>query len=199
MVESLKQKSEVNRLRDTDHKINDTTAGAVAEASVPVSSVISSAVNPSETSLLQMYRQTMELRDMDANAVSPLALAYLGDCLYDLAVREYVIQHYPGNINRMNKQKTMLVCAHAQSEIMGYFLGNNMLTEEEQNLYRRARNQKSETHSKNSSILEYHRATGFEALIGWLYIRKEYARMIELIGIGTRHLLEIAKKGNTES
>ena len=146
-----------------------------------------------------MYRQTMELRDMDANAVSPLALAYLGDCLYDLAVREYVIQHYPGNINRMNKQKTMLVCAHAQSEIMGYFLGNNMLTEEEQNLYRRARNQKSETHSKNSSILEYHRATGFEALIGWLYIRKEYARMIELIGIGTRHLLEIAKKGNTES
>lgn len=199
MVKSLNQRNEVNRLNLMDHEINDTTEGTVANAAVPVSSVINPAINPAETSLLQMYRETMDLGDMDANAISPLALAYLGDCLYDLAVREYVIQHYPGNINRMNKQKTMLVCAHAQSEIMGYFLGNNVLTEEEQNLYRRARNQKSETHSKNSTILEYHRATGFEALIGWLYIRKEYARMIELIGAGAKHLLDTVKKGNNES
>ncbi|NWO21322.1 RNAase [Oribacterium sp. oral taxon 102] len=125
---------------------------------------------------------------------SPLALAYLGDCLYDLAAREYVLCHFPGNVNRMNTEKKKLVCAAAQAEIMGYLIGQGLLSTEELSVYRRGRNHKSESHSKNSSIQDYRRATGFEALIGYLYLREDFGRMLELVSRGMRHLLETEKE-----
>ena len=117
-----------------------------------------------------------------------LVLAYLGDGLYDLFVRDYVIFHYPGNIRRMNEKKKRLVCASAQSEIMGYLIGRKGLTEREMAVYRRARNHRSESRSKNSTILDYRRATGFEALLGDLYLRREGERLMELVSLGIRHL-----------
>lgn len=139
----------------------------------------------------ETYRATLQLGEIDARQASPLNLAYIGDCIYDLAVREYVLTHYTGSLNEINRQKTTFVCAHAQSEIMGYFIAENILTDEELRIYKRGRNQKSETHSKNSKIQEYRRATGFEALIGFLYLDHQYDRVMELEARGIQHLVHL--------
>lgn len=142
----------------------------------------------------ELYKQKLNLKAVDVQTTSPLILAYIGDCVYDLAVREYVVSHYPGSVNSINRMKTEFVCAHAQSEIMGYMIGNDLLTDEEMSIYRRGRNQKSVTHSKNSSIQEYRRATGFEALIGYLYVTAQYERLIEFESMGINHLQELKDK-----
>ena len=136
----------------------------------------------------ETYRKALSLKDTDLQTTSPLVFAYIGDGVYDLAVREYVLSHFPGSINQINDRKKAFVCAHAQSEIMGYLIGQALLTDQEMDIYRRGRNQKSVTHSKNSSIQEYRRATGFEALIGYLYLGKQHDRWIALVSQGIAHL-----------
>ena len=138
--------------------------------------------------IFKLYKEKLNLKAVDVQTTSPLILAYIGDCLYDLAVREYMVSNFPGVVNAVNQKKTTFVCAHAQSEIMGYLIGQGVLTDEEMSVYRRGRNQKSATHSKNSSIQEYRRATGFEALIGYLYLTEQYERMIDLEARGITHL-----------
>ena len=138
--------------------------------------------------IFKLYKEKLNLKAVDVQTTSPLILAYIGDCLYDLAVRENVVSNFPGVVNAVNQKKTTFVCAHAQSEIMGYLIGQGVLTDEEMSVYRRGRNQKSATHSKNSSIQEYRRATGFEALIGYLYLTEQYERMIDLEARGITHL-----------
>ena len=138
--------------------------------------------------MFKLYKEKLNLKAVDVQTTSPLILAYIGDCLYDLAVREYVVSNFPGVVNAVNQKKTTFVCAHAQSEIMGFLIGQGVLTDEEMSVYRRGRNQKSATHSKNSSIQEYRRATGFEALIGYLYLTEQYERMIDLEARGITHL-----------
>lgn len=138
--------------------------------------------------IFKLYKEKLNLKAVDVQTTSPLILAYIGDCLYDLAVREYVVSNFPGVVNAINQKKTTFVCAHAQSEIMGFLIGQGVLTDEEMSVYRRGRNQKSATHSKNSSIQEYRRATGFEALIGYLYLTEQYERMIDLEARGITHL-----------
>ena len=143
------------------------------------------------TEIIEFYKQSLDLQAVDVNTTSPLILAYIGDCIYDLAVREYVVIPYPGALNQVTVKKTTFVCAHAQSEIMGWFIANEVLSEKELSIYKRGRNQKSATHSKNSSIQEYRRATGFEALIGALYLDGQYERAITLIQKGLGHLIEL--------
>ena len=138
--------------------------------------------------IFKLYKEKLNLKAVDVQTTAPRILAYIGDCLYDLAVREYVVSNFPGVVNAVNQKKTTFVCAHAQSEIMGFLIGQGVLTDEEMSVYRRGRNQKSATHSKNSSIQEYRRATGFEALIGYLYLTEQYERMIDLEARGITHL-----------
>ena len=138
--------------------------------------------------IFKLYKEKLNLKAVDVQTTSPLILAYIGDCLYDLAVREYVVSNFPGVVNAVNQKKTTFVCAHAQSEIMGFLIGQGVLTDEEMSVYRRGRNQKSATHSKNSSIQEYRRATGFEALSGYLYLTEQYESMIDLEARGITHL-----------
>ena len=121
--------------------------------------------------------------------LSPLALAYVGDSIYDFRVRDYLCRRYQVNLNRVNSRKTKLVCAKAQSDLMGFLIEEKLLTEEELSLYRRARNHKSQSHSKNSSIADYRRATGFEALLGYLYYAGKISRLIGLVEQGLEHLL----------
>lgn len=139
---------------------------------------------------LEFYKQKMDLGAVDVNELSPLVLAYIGDAVYDLCIREYVLSHGSRQINKMNKHKTALVCARAQSELIGWLISENLLTEREIGIFKRGRNTKSVTHSKNSSIQDYRRATGFEALIGALYLEEELERMIELIAKGIEHLCD---------
>lgn len=87
-----------------------------------------------------------------------------------------------------------MVQASAQSEMMRVIQG--VLTEEEHAVYRRGRNAKSVSPARNQSLTDYRRATGFEALIGWLYLKSDWKRIIDLVKIGLIHLDEMdAEKG----
>lgn len=139
---------------------------------------------------LEQYENSLDLKAVDVRELSPLVLAYVGDAVYDLMVREYVLSHGSVQINKMNQRKTALVCAHAQSELMKYLENELGLSEEELSVFKRGRNTRSLTHSKNSSIGEYRRATGFEALVGHLYLRREFERLNEIVSKGVRYLCE---------
>ncbi len=102
-----------------------------------------------------------------------LELAYLGDALYDLYVREHLIAH-GGRVRALHREAIHLVCAHAQSEALGRV--EAMLTEAEADVVRRARNAR-QTPPRNADIGEYHRATALEALVGYLYVTGQRDRM----------------------
>ncbi len=118
----------------------------------------------------------------DPKSYSPLALAFLGDGVYDLMIRRMVMQDEHISVEELHKEKTRYVCAAAQSKMMRYM--QEHLTEEERTVYKHARNVKSVSAAKNASVVDYRRATGFEALIGYLYLKKEYDRLEELVQIG---------------
>ena len=150
----------------------------------------SSGIECAMTAELLQNTLSIEQQGIDAPDLSPLALAYVGDSIYDFRVRDYLCRRYQVNLNRVNSRKTKLVCAKAQSDLMGFLIEEKLLTEEELSLYRRARNHKSQSHSKNSSIADYRRATGFEALLGYLYYAGKISRLISLVEQGLEYLLE---------
>ena len=106
-----------------------------------------------------------------------LELAYLGDTLYDLYVREHLIAQ-GGRVRALHREAVSLVCAHAQSEALARIAG--ALTEAEADVVRRARNAR-QSPPKNADPGEYHHATALEALIGWLYVTGQRDRMNALL------------------
>ena len=106
-----------------------------------------------------------------------LELAYLGDSLYDLYVREHLIAH-GGRVRALHRQAIQLVCAHAQSEALKRV--EPTLSSQEADVVRRARNTR-QTPPRNADAGEYHRATALEALIGYLYVTGQGDRMNELL------------------
>ena len=122
------------------------------------------------------------LSEEEAGSYSPLVLAFAGDGVYDLAVRTMLVQKGNARPDALHRKKASLVKAAAQSSMMNAILP--VLTESEEAVYRRGRNAKSYTKAKNSSVTDYRRATGFEALIGYLYLSGNIDRVLELIGIG---------------
>lgn len=127
-------------------------------------------------------RGTFEMQEVDIRTYSPLTLAYIGDCVYDLVIKSLIINRGNQPVNKLHKETSRLVQASAQSAMMRFM--QEHLTEEEHGVYRRGRNAKSVSPAKNQSITDYRRATGFEALLGYLYLKKEYGRIVELIKIG---------------
>lgn len=130
-------------------------------------------------------RESFELPPVDIKTYSPLTLAYIGDAIYDLIIRTIVVDKgntKPGNLHKTTSQ---LVKAHAQSEMMHAIF--EKLTEEEQDIFRRGRNAKSPTMAKNATMLDYRRATGFEALMGYLYLQDQFDRILELVSCGLKH------------
>lgn len=107
---------------------------------------------------------------------SPLVLAYIGDCVYEIYVRTRVIaEHSDMPAYKLHRQTIDYVKAHAQSNSMTAV--EPLLTEAELAIYKRGRNAKSATVPKNADLTDYRRATGFEALVGWLYLKKENERL----------------------
>lgn len=116
------------------------------------------------------------------NLYSPLVLAYIGDCVYELYVRTRVIEeHQTMPANKLHLKTVKYVKAQAQSNSIHKML--ELLTEEETAVFKRGRNAKSHTAAKNASITDYRYATGFEALIGYLYLGGKSERMNELMKI----------------
>ncbi len=115
-----------------------------------------------------------------ANQYNPLVLAYIGDSLYDIFVRTRLIQiHEDMSAHKLHVESIRYVKAHGQSTAMAEI--EDKLTEDELSAYKRGRNTKSYTVPKNADVGEYRRATGFEALLGWLYVRKEHVRLDEIM------------------
>lgn len=134
-----------------------------------------------ETSLKEL-KELFELKDQDIRSYSPLTLAYIGDGVYELIIRTILVKKGNCPVNRLHKKASSLVKAAAQSNIMEVI--EEKLTPEELSVYRRGRNAHSPTMAKHATMADYRRATGFEALMGYLYLKEEYSRMIMLIRMG---------------
>ncbi|WP_233531539.1 Mini-ribonuclease 3 [Paenibacillus alkalitolerans] len=111
--------------------------------------------------------------------MNPLALAYLGDAVYDLFVRQYVLSHKSQRPNQLHRAATRYVSAKAQAKALR--LWDGLLTEEERDVLRRGRNAKAHAAPKNTGVQEYRHSTGFECLIGYLYLSKRYDRLEQLM------------------
>ncbi|AYD23398.1 Mini-ribonuclease 3 [Clostridioides difficile] len=117
--------------------------------------------------------------------MSPLVLAYLGDTVYETYIREYLIrQNTQRKVNDLHKLAIKYVKAKAQATIIHEI--EIELTEEESKIYKRGRNQKSNTSPKNADIIDYKHATGFEALVGYLYLNNEIERLQYIINKGIK-------------
>lgn len=127
-------------------------------------------------------RQVFEIEEIDIQQYSPLTLAFIGDCVFDLIVKSIVIGGVNRQVQKLQKETSMLVQASAQSKIMRVI--QPLLTADELSVYKRGRNSKSVTPAKNQSVTDYRRATGFEALVGYLYLEKKYQRIIDLVKQG---------------
>lgn len=141
-----------------------------------------------ETSLT-CFKEALRFKEVDVNSYSPLALAYIGDAVYELAIRSLIMNHGNIQVNKMHKKAAGLVKAEAQADF--YKLIYTELTEEETAVYKRGRNAKSGTMAKNATMKDYRMATGFEALMGYLYLTERFSRMSELLAIGLLKLGEI--------
>ncbi|MBF0780445.1 MULTISPECIES: Mini-ribonuclease 3 [unclassified Granulicatella] len=110
-----------------------------------------------------------------------LTLAYIGDAIYELYIREYLINQGITKPNHLHKTATKYVSAKAQAMLMKAMLQDEIfLSEKEKTMYKRGRNTKSHTSAKNTDIMTYRVATGFETLIGYLYLEKQEMRLQEL-------------------
>lgn len=134
---------------------------------------------------LEIFEYISKNMDVSAGAIesySPLTLAFLGDAVYEVVIRTLVVCKGNTQVNKLHKKSSNLVKAQTQAEIIKLLLDD--LNENELSYYKRGRNAKSYTSAKNASISDYRMATGFEALIGYLYLSNQSERMISLIKKG---------------
>ena len=128
----------------------------------------------------------LKLNEVDIAGYSPLTLAYIGDSVYDLIIKTMVVSEGNKQVKKLHQETSSMVQASALSVMMRVI--QEHLTEEEHAVYKRGRNAKTVSPAKNQTLTDYRRATGFEALMGWLYLKNEWPRMLELIKIGLEHL-----------
>lgn len=126
-------------------------------------------------------KEQFGLKPVDIRTYSPLALAYIGDGIYDLVIRSIVVGKGNTKAANLHRETSRMVKAQAQAEMIEILLP--YLTQEEADIYRRGRNAKSPTMAKNATMSDYRKATGFEALMGYLYLKDEFERLIELVKI----------------
>ena len=113
--------------------------------------------------------------------MNSLTLAYLGDAIYELYIRKFLISKNIVKINDLQKEAIKFVSAKAQCNIINKLIENNILNEEELDIYKRARNHKQNHKPKNTDIVTYKCATGFEAIIGYLYLNDKIDRIDVII------------------
>ena len=137
-------------------------------------------------SLLTMIKKSFALKEVDIRTYSPLALAYIGDGVYDLIFRTAVVQKGNTSANKLHHQTVRYVKAPAQALLAKALMDE--LSPEEMAVYKRGRNAKPYTMAKNATVAEYKMATGLEALVGYLYLSDRTERVLELIQIGLRKI-----------
>ncbi len=133
-----------------------------------------------------LVRDTFEVPGEPMNRYSPLALAFMGDSVFEIIVRSIVVQTANRTAGQLNKIKVKFVNAAAQAKMIETL--EPELTDEEMDAYKRGRNAKSYTSAKNQSVADYRKATGLEALCGYLYLKGDTGRLFELIKKGMDEL-----------
>ena len=111
--------------------------------------------------------------------MNPVVLAYIGDCVHTLYVRQKLAFSSDAKSGELNKREAKIVCATAQASALNNILP--LLTEEEHAIFRRARNSKKNSRAKTASLTEYAKSTGFEAVMGYLYVTGQTERINELL------------------
>lgn len=135
-----------------------------------------------KVSLLARIKEEFACKEVDIRAYSPLPLAYIGDCIYDLVIRTVVVERANRSPNELHKRAIQYVNAGTQAQIA--IAIQELLTEEEKAIYRRGKNAKFYTSAKNATKSEYKKATGLEALFGYLYLQDNMDRVFALIKAG---------------
>jgi ribonuclease-3 family protein len=135
------------------------------------------------------YDKTINVKQLNS-----LALAYMGDAVFEVYVREFLLHQGHVKPHLLHKEATKYVSAKAQSEIIHYFLDEELLTDEETAVVKRGRNAKSGSVPKNTDVQTYRYGTAFEALVGYLFLLKERERLEELILLAIE-LVNVKKGG----
>ena len=135
-----------------------------------------------EESLASVIRSRFNLTETDVRTYSPLALAYIGDAIYDVVIRTIVVEK--GNKSSGDLHKTAIRYVNAGTQAAMIEALAEELTEDETAVYKRGRNAKSQSTAKNASVGDYRKATGFEALMGYLYLTDRFDRIFELVEKG---------------
>lgn len=138
--------------------------------------------NDCSDGFLTGVRNTFPGKQQDVRTYSPLTLAYIGDAVYDLIIRTVVVERANRPANDLHWITVKYVSANAQSRIVQALMEE--FTEEEQSVYRRGKNSKPHTTAKNATVADYLKATGFEAVIGYLYLTGRMDRALELVRKG---------------
>lgn len=121
------------------------------------------------------------LSDVNPKELSSLSLAFVGDSVYELLVREYLLSTGKRQVGELNKDKVSMVCCSAQTKALDRI--KPLLSEEEEGVFRRGRNVQVHSVPRNSTLRDYHTATGLEALFGYLYLSGSTERIRELFDV----------------
>jgi len=128
------------------------------------------------------------IQAQDIRTYSGQTLAYIGDAVYELYVRSMIVMQGDAPANRLHKRASQLVKAQTQAWMIRQL--EPLLEDEELHAFKRGRNAKTYTSAKNATMTDYRMATGFEALVGYLYLKNDYERMSYLIRYGIQKFLE---------
>ena len=129
-------------------------------------------------------KEQFGIKDVDIRTYSPLTLAYIGDGIFDIVIRSVVVGKGNTKASQLHKHKSSIVKAHTHAVMIEALEPH--LTKEEADIYRRGRNAKSPTMAKNATMADYRKATGLEALMGYLYLSDDFERVVELTKLGVQ-------------
>ena len=135
-----------------------------------------------EKPILLTVNEIFNSKEVRPNEYSPLALAFIGDSVFDLVIKSVIVEKANCQVNKLQNKTSKIVRATTQALIVDAL--KDELSEEEANIYRRWRNAKPYTKAKNASYSEYCKATGLEALVGYLYLKGDTERLVSLIKLG---------------
>lgn len=138
--------------------------------------------------ILGKMRSEFDIKPMEVMNLQPLVLAYIGDAVYEAYVRTMLVVNKKTNVNMLHKMSVKYVKAKAQSDIVKRIM--DKLTAEEQDVVRRGRNAKSATVPKHAEVTDYRYSTGYEALIGYLYLMKQTERLMVILKMSVEDALE---------
>lgn len=145
---------------------------------------------------LKLMKEAFHLKEVNAGMYSPLVLAYIGDAVYEIFIRTKVVNGGNAQVNKLHKRSSELVKAASQARLIMSL--EEELTEEERAVYKRGRNAKSASMAKNASMKDYRMATGFEALVGYLYLSEQYERLVTLTSRGLEKIGAFKEENTNE-